>query len=205
MAGLQAVQQHLAMVTGLLEQTAGLQQRASALLPATEQDEAALVHALMDALHSDAGSYKDDEGNLGFPVAGTSAEAAVSGNALEEHAEFEDAHEDLTSSVAEPTAEKVIVAASSQTSLLWAGCLSQSCWTLQLGIHQVPVQVRCGLSVSVPFCRLLSQRQSRLLLRRDGGAWGLGSATRPWPVLYMIQRRNLQVAPEELPLPPTLR
>ena len=99
MAGMQAVQQHLAMVTGLLEQTAGLQQRASALLPATEQDEAALVQALMDALHGGAGGSTDAEVDFGIPttdaptagapMADTSAEAATQQGAMNVHGPFE--------------------------------------------------------------------------------------------------------------------
>ena len=158
---MQAVQQHLAVVTGLLEQTTGLQQRTSALLPALEQDELAHVNAP----HEDAGDWTDAENSMQFAgvasaTAGAAAQqqemevdapvstevgaltgqhggapskaAPASGSALEEHAEFEDAHEELTSSVVEHMAEKVIIAPSLRSLLVWAGCLEVMLRILQL-------------------------------------------------------------------------
>ena len=181
------MQQHLAMVTGLLEQTTGLQQRASALLPALERGE----EAHEDALHDDAGDWTDAENSVHFAgVADSAAEAAAqqqemevdalvgaeasalpgqregapsreapaSSIALEEHAEFEDAHEELTTSVVEPSAEKVIFAASSWSLLVWAGCPEHM---LQHPAAGVPRQRLCrslGLEFCVPSCRLLWRR-----------------------------------------------
>ncbi len=120
------MQEHLAEVTSLLDDTTLLQQRASGLLPATQQDEEALHSALMDALNGGAGAWEDAEGNVHFPLAGfgtkaaageqdmedhapteaehqgrvVSKEAGASGTAPEDHMEFADAYEELTHSFA---------------------------------------------------------------------------------------------------------
>ena len=85
---MQAVQEHLAQVTSLLDETADLQQRASGLLPATQQDEEALHNALMDALNGDgsAGTWEDAEGNIHFPLAAFGAKAAAQEPGMEDDA-----------------------------------------------------------------------------------------------------------------------
>ena len=89
------MQEHLAQVTSLLDETTDLQQRASGLLPATQQDEEALHNALMDALDGGAGTWEDAEGNVHFPIptagrsagfTGIDAEADIVQHCMEDHA-----------------------------------------------------------------------------------------------------------------------
>lgn len=78
------MQQHLAIVGRLLEDTAGLQQRASVLLPATSPEEQ--QHLQCD---SDAEQHAEQ-------AEGLEEEEAGAGAAPRENTDFEDAHEELS-------------------------------------------------------------------------------------------------------------
>ena len=79
------MQQHLAVVGRLLEDTAGLQQRASVLLPATHYEEEE-QHLQCDG---DAEHHAEQ-------AEGSAEEEAGAGAAPREDTDFEDAHEELS-------------------------------------------------------------------------------------------------------------
>jgi len=81
-----AVQQHMVMVTGLLEATTGLQQRTSALLPTTGQEEE----------HLQGGSNIDHQEHADHHEEGANEGAAQ--DSKEEDACSDAAFEELTSS-----------------------------------------------------------------------------------------------------------
>ena len=101
-----AVQQHLAAVGRLLEDTTALQRRAAQLLPAEEHlpEEEQLVHAGSEAgdheayAEGEAVEVVSEDGNVDHMEAEGGGEGTAAGGAAREDTDFEDAFEDLTAS-----------------------------------------------------------------------------------------------------------
>lgn len=101
-----AVQQHLAAVGRLLEDTTALQRRAAQLLPAGEHlpEEEQLLHAGSEAgdheahAEGEADKVASESGSVDHMEAEGGGEGTAAGGAAREDTDFEDAFEDLAAS-----------------------------------------------------------------------------------------------------------
>ena len=129
LASLAAVQQHLAAVGRLLEDTSALQRCAAQLLPAGEHlpEEEQLLHAGSEAgdheahAEGEAVEVVNEDGSVDHMEAEGGGEGTAAGGAAREDTDFEDAFEDLTAS-GEVPAHTLGGLAAASTSKLRNGC-----------------------------------------------------------------------------------